>query len=228
MFYRSEVLKRKVGRPIPPDIVSATLFLSLALSVSGKPTPQLEAQLRLEDPRVYELVRRRGRLAPEEALEWAVAIEAEAKRNDLPVSLVLGVIKVESAFRPRARSVVGAIGLMQVMPSTGRELARQLGIPWRGRRTLQDPLTSIRMGTAYVRRMLDFFGGRRNLALAAYCHGPGVIQRYQRAGHVPARRLRYARKVWRAEQVILRQLERIGRRDLVMAGSMGAPRLAQR
>lgn len=197
--------------------MAAALFLGLALSVSGRPAGEVQTQpLTLEDPRILEVVRTRGRLSFHEAHRWAVVIEREAKKNRLPPSLVLGVIAVESSFRPRARSGAGAVGLMQVMPGTGREIARRLDIEWRGVRTLEDPLVNIEMGAHYLRRLIDYFGGRRTLALASYCHGPGVIRRYLKHGSVPQRRLRYAFKVRRSERGILRALARMTPEELAM------------
>jgi len=213
---RAEVLKGNRRLSIPLVNVAAAMFLGLALSVSGPTHSGTEARRVLVDPRVYEVVRARAHLEPQDALRWAVAIETEAARNRLPTSLVLGVITVESSFRADAKSPVGAIGLMQIMPSTGRTLAHRLGIPWRGVRTLRDPILNVRMGTAYLRRLIDYFGGRQRLALASYCHGPGVIRRYLKQGWVPQRRLRYAHKVRRAEQKILQQLERLTPEEVAM------------
>jgi soluble lytic murein transglycosylase len=60
---------------------------------------------------------------------------------------------------------------MQVIPATGRVLARDLGLPWR-RTSLHNPETSLDFGTRYFRQMLDRFGGREERALAAYNAGP--------------------------------------------------------
>ncbi len=85
--------------------------------------------------------------------------------------LVAALIRQESEFNPRAVSVSKAIGLMQVMPASGRELARQ--IPVRGFRTSQltTPEINIRLGTFYFRRLLDSCSGKMEDALAAYNAG---------------------------------------------------------
>ena len=91
-----------------------------------------------------------------------------AGRQNLDVKLVLSVIAAESAFDPRAQSHKGAIGLMQLMPDTARDLG--VDDPW-------DPESNIRGGTRYLRQMLDRFGQDLELALAAYNAGPGAVER---------------------------------------------------
>ncbi|MEM1245037.1 MAG: lytic transglycosylase domain-containing protein [Acidobacteriota bacterium] len=100
-------------------------------------------------------------------------IERYSLQQNLDVALVRAVIQAESSFDPRALSPKGAMGLMQLMPSTARELG--VSDPW-------DPEQNVRGGTRYLRRMLDQFDGQVDLALAGYNAGPGAVQRY---GGVP-------------------------------------------
>ena len=113
-------------------------------------------------------------------------IVKEARRHELPVDLVLAVMHVESRFHAFAVSPVGALGLMQILPATGRELASQQGIPWSGPQTLFDPEANVRLGVAYLKWLKGRYG-RIDVALAAYNWGPGRIDRKLRAGRpVPA------------------------------------------
>jgi len=75
-----------------------------------------------------------------------------------------------------ARSGVGALGLMQLMPHTAREVSRSLGLARPQPRDLLEPERNIRLGTGYLRRMLDRFGGNEVLATAAYNAGPNRVQ----------------------------------------------------
>jgi soluble lytic murein transglycosylase-like protein len=68
------------------------------------------------------------------------------------------------------------MGLMQVIPSTGQELAARLGIRWEGPHTLFDPTTNVRIGVAYLQELRDRYGDM-SIALAAYNWGPGRIDR---------------------------------------------------
>ena len=71
---------------------------------------------------------------------------------------------------------------MQLLPSTGRELAEKMDIPWKGPDTLFDPVINVRLGTAYLRELSDRYDGNVDIALAAYNWGPGRIDRRLRRG----------------------------------------------
>jgi soluble lytic murein transglycosylase-like protein len=119
----------------------------------------------------------------------------EARVQNLDPHLVVAVIEVESAGYHLAVSHVGAMGLMQLLPSTGKELAEQMGIEWKGPDTLFDPTINVKLGTAYLRQLADQFGSV-STALAAYNWGPGRINRRLRRGaEVPSR---YIEQVMRA------------------------------
>lgn len=93
-------------------------------------------------------------------------------------ALAVGIARNESLFMPDVRSSAGAIGLMQLMPATGREVARSLQMPYRGLRTLIDPESNARLGSTYLRSMLDRFDQHVALAAAAYNAGPHRVERW--------------------------------------------------
>jgi soluble lytic murein transglycosylase len=114
--------------------------------------------------------------------DFAGPILSYARSAGVPAHLVAGIIRQESAFDPRATSPVGARGLMQLMPPTAREMSQRLGVSYQPER-LYDPDLSVRLGTAYVRRLLDTFDGNVELALAGYNGGPNRIRRlWQESG----------------------------------------------
>lgn len=91
----------------------------------------------------------------------------------LDAAYVYGLIRQESRFIMDARSHVGASGLMQIMPATARETARHIGLAGFRPEHINDRDTNIAIGTAYLKRALDDFGGSMALAAAAYNAGPG-------------------------------------------------------
>lgn len=101
----------------------------------------------------------------------------------LPVepALVHAIIRQESSFDTRARSSAGALGLMQLLPGTAREVARHMGRRFSVRHLTSKPQVNIRLGAQYVGRLLDSHDGNFILALAAYNAGPGRVRGWLRA-----------------------------------------------
>jgi soluble lytic murein transglycosylase-like protein len=113
-------------------------------------------------------------------------IDAAAGKHGLPPEFVHSVVKAESGYRPDAVSPKGAVGLMQLMPSTARELNAN---PY-------DPAQNVEAGTAYLAELLRQYGGASDLALAAYNAGPGAVDRFK--GVPPYRETRnYVERVLR-------------------------------
>jgi soluble lytic murein transglycosylase-like protein len=101
----------------------------------------------------------------------------DARANNLDPYLVMGLIHQESYYNPSARSPVGAVGLMQLMPPTAKELARRLN----SSSDIEIPQVNIRLGTYYFRQLVDMFGGATLLAVASYNAGMGNVMRWRRA-----------------------------------------------
>jgi soluble lytic murein transglycosylase len=113
---------------------------------------------------------------------WWDTIQAESARNNLDPYLVASLIRQESEFDPSAISYANAYGLMQLLPSVGRTMAHQEGIANFQTFQLLDPAMNIRLGTRYLRQMLDRFGGVQEYALAAYNAGDNRVIDWQAAG----------------------------------------------
>lgn len=101
-----------------------------------------------------------------------------AQQYDLDPALVYGVIRRESAFDPMARSHVGALGLMQLMPSTAKHMARSLGLKKPGKYAILDIDQNLLMGTHYLSRLLQRYDQNIPLAVAAYNAGPSRVKRW--------------------------------------------------
>jgi hypothetical protein len=107
------------------------------------------------------------------ASSYDLLITEHASQHGIRADLVRAVIQAESAFNPMARSVKGAMGLMQLMPAT----AVAYGVT-----NAYDPAENIRAGVAYLRGLLDRYSQNEELALAAYNAGPTAVEKY---GAVP-------------------------------------------
>lgn len=109
-----------------------------------------------------------GRNLPQKAIKWQPAIEFYSKESGVPVNVINAVIYQESRFNEMVKSPVGAIGLMQLMPST----AADLGVnPY-------DPNDNIRGGVTYLRDLSRQFNGNLPLVLAAYNAGANAVNKY--------------------------------------------------
>ena len=110
----------------------------------------------------------------------------EAKNRGLHSSWMFAVTRQESAFMIQAKSHVGAMGLMQLMPATAKETAQRYGIPLATPQSAVIPEINIQLGAAYLSQVLGQFNGNRVLASAAYNAGPGRVRQWLRdAKHLP-------------------------------------------
>lgn len=105
---------------------------------------------------------------------------AEADKAGVDPMLLAALVRQESSFRPDAQSRVGALGLGQIMPGTGKMLARSAGVEEWETRLLTVPEVNLRMGAIYLRDMLRRYDGAKDLALAGYNAGPGRADRWRR------------------------------------------------
>ena len=98
------------------------------------------------------------------------------------------IARSESLFMRDVRSHAGAVGLMQLMPATGREVAREIKLSYGGLATLTDPDANIRLGTTYLGMMAERYAGNRIAATAAYNAGPHRVDRWlPQKGRIDAR-----------------------------------------
>jgi soluble lytic murein transglycosylase-like protein len=137
------------------------------------------------------------------AVPFGDLIHEKAQKYDVDPALVAAVVETESRFHPQARSAVGARGLMQLMPRTGR---------WLGATNLYDPEQNVDAGVRYLKYLQDRFDGNLKKAIAAYNGGEGNVQRY--GGVPPFHETRsYVKKVMTRYQERQQQLEQYAARD---------------
>jgi len=111
-------------------------------------------------------------------LPWRSVFEKFANSAGVSYSWAYGIARSESLFMRDIRSSAGAIGVMQLMPETGRRTAREIQLPWSGLATLTDSSSNIRLGTHYLGKMFTRFGDNRILATAAYNAGPLRVEKW--------------------------------------------------
>ncbi|MCB4790494.1 MAG: lytic transglycosylase domain-containing protein [Elusimicrobia bacterium] len=107
-------------------------------------------------------------------------IEIFSKQYSVDPLFITSIIKEESNFSIKAHSRSGAIGLMQIMPPTAKELADELGINNLNPENIEDPFINIRLGTYYVSKLLKEFNGNMILTLAAYNAGINKVRNWQK------------------------------------------------
>ncbi len=136
-----------------------------------------------------------------ESMPYGKLIYEKSKKYNVDPALVAAVIEQESRFKPRAKSHVGARGLMQLMPRTGR---------WMGARDLYNPEQNVDAGVKYIKYLDRRFKGDTKKIVAAYNGGEGNVMRYR--GIPPFRETRqYVKKVMKNYDKRTRQLQQYSR-----------------
>jgi soluble lytic murein transglycosylase len=105
-------------------------------------------------------------------------VQNNAYSQNLDPAIIFGLIRQESMLDKNARSEVGALGLMQIMPATGQQIARTLHESWQAESSLLNPDVNIKYGAFYYKQLLNRFDGHFALATAAYNAGPNRVVKW--------------------------------------------------
>jgi soluble lytic murein transglycosylase len=160
----------------------APAFRAMAAWIHSAENRNLEAIITIRDAFPFH-VSATGDLLPRPIWElfyplpYKEHVARYARERGLDPHIVAALIRQESTFNPRVRSRAGARGLMQIIPSTGRALARRERRRYQ-LRDLYNPEINIRYGTRYLRDVIDRFQGRLDYALAGYNAGPHRVRRW--------------------------------------------------
>lgn len=111
-------------------------------------------------------------------LSFADKINKNAEKHKLNPAILFGLIRRESAFNVKAHSPAGARGLMQIMPKTGRQIARDFNERWYGNSSLYNPVKNLKYGSYYYQKLLTKFDGNHAIALAAYNAGHNRVEKW--------------------------------------------------
>ena len=129
--------------------------------------------------------------------ELAYTIVSESLAANYDPLFVASLILAESSFRKHVRSSRGAIGLMQIQPTTGRYVSEIYGVKWHGSERLEDPQYNIQLGIAYLKYLEKLFDGNLTHALVAYNWGPSNVRKVLKGdkSRMPKSSLIYSREV---------------------------------
>jgi soluble lytic murein transglycosylase len=111
-------------------------------------------------------------------IAYADTFISHARRVNIPVQWSLAIARQESSFMTDAKSSAGALGVMQLMPATAKQVAAKIGVSYASDKSLTSPDLNIRLGTNYLGQMLRKFDNNRILASAAYNAGPGRVSQW--------------------------------------------------
>ena len=117
-------------------------------------------------------------------LKYTEYVEKYAEENKLDKMLIYAIIKAESNFEPNITSHSGAMGLMQIMDETAKEIAEYIDYDYVTKEVLYQPEVNIMIGTKYYAYLLKIYKNNTNLALAAYNAGIGNVNKWIKEGTI--------------------------------------------
>jgi soluble lytic murein transglycosylase-like protein len=188
---------RQIADQVAGGVQGAVSAVSTVAQTASK-APQKIAETVAEAPqKVADVAEQIKENFFKKEIPFGSIIYNEAKRNNIAPELVAAVAHTESKFVPTARSGAGAVGLMQLVPRTGK---------WLGATNLTDPTQNITAGAKYLKYLTDRFGGDQQKAIAAYNAGEGNVRRF--GGIPPFRETRnYVQRVRSFQQDLGERLQ---------------------
>lgn len=177
--------------PTALDGVLESARVSHAKELLGKKYTGSDAQ-KIEGQKALNMMIQRkiqNSLAPKyksQAPTIARTVIAESAKYKLDPVFVLAVIATESKFNPVAIGSVGEIGLMQIRPETAKWIAQKMGMKWKGKESLKNPTTNIKIGIAYMDYLRTKFTSKPVRYVSAYNMGPLNVRRLVAKNKVPA------------------------------------------
>ena len=184
LFKEKEILSRLLDKEIQEDFPDKSASLEEWLRViwlwseSEKYLEAFQSFQKMSSEVQKELIKKHAQvLFP---LSFYKEIESASQKTNLAGSFILSIIRQESAFNLRARSPADAFGLMQLIPSTARQVSRQNKIPYRGYKDLYRPAKNIQLGSIYLADLLKKYNQNLILAVSAYNAGGTPVNRWKK------------------------------------------------
>ena len=188
---QNNVTKSVIGS----DIIVSYEYGSLPLETGPRALQDVKNTI-IED-RILSVVNKYPtRISKNDAKTLAENLIEYGNKLNVDPFLLLALIRIESAFDKNAISKVNALGMMQVLPKTGRSVANQIGLNWYGDHYLHNPEFNVRIGSEYLKQLLLLYENDLHLALTAYNRGPHNVDAILlRDGYLKPEFLGYATKV---------------------------------
>lgn len=165
--------------------VVATFMFEFARHIESAPdmvlTAELASRIALRHIAVRMAKVAMNRSFPMEYYAYPDALpdfKALTKDQDLELALLCALTRQESEFNPKTESHAGAVGLMQLLPSTAREVARRLSVKYSKSKLKSDPAYNVSIGSAFLQRLVRNYDGSYMMALAGYNAGPGRVRQW--------------------------------------------------
>ena len=176
----AHLLKKEIDQKLPDKLASLEEWLQVIwLWKESQEYLSVFQSFQKMNPEVQEaLVKKHAQLLF--PLSFYKEVKQASEKTNLPISFLLSIIRQESAFNVRARSPADAFGLMQVIPSTARQVSRQNNIRYRGYRDLYKPSKNIQIGSTYISKLLKQYEQNFILAVAAYNAGNTPVNRWKK------------------------------------------------
>ena len=170
--FHAALLLYEAGQSWPAERFLTHLTESLDRSSSGMLG---DFAMEIGDPHIALRIGKRAAQGGHEIMRPYYPLVPALVEADLPAppALVLSIARRESEFDPDVVSPAGAMGLMQVMPATGRDTAREIGLAFSQARLLDDPAYNVLLGSSFLAGLLERYDGNPVLVSAAYNAGPG-------------------------------------------------------
>ncbi len=154
------------------------LRLARLVTAPGETALLADLALDLKRPDVALTIARRAPLNGVTLFDAAFPVVDLGATGSVERALALALTRQESSFNAAAVSSSGALGLMQLLPGTARDVAGRLNVPFIQEKLTRDPAYNVQLGSQYVAEMLQRFGGSYEVALAAYNAGPNRVARW--------------------------------------------------
>ena len=183
LFDENQLLSRVLEKEIQQDFPDKSSDLEEWLRViwfwnhSGKYLEIFQSFQKMNEEVQKELIQKHAQLLF--PLSFYKEIERASQKTKLEKSFILSIIRQESAFNVRARSPADAFGLMQLIPSTAKQVSKQNKIPYRGYGDLYRPAKNIHLGSAYLAKLLKKYDQNFILAVSAYNAGSTPVNKWK-------------------------------------------------